>query len=190
MFRPIPWHSSTSLRVFYYLFTAKILIQFISLSPQISCWRYLLHFICWNELIFISPLSPPPALFLYVYFIAASSETCEYLLTLLCYHFWGWGCRICQLHFCSGLRLTSKKATYWLWVVTHNVWRWDPGGWTVCDRATKLVTWPATLYFGPYWTIGAVRDRPDPIKWLSCRALASIWLSWPYSSNCSWQTST
>ena len=40
----------------------------------------------------------------------------------------------------------------------HNAWGWDPGGWAVCDQATKKVMWLATLYFGLYWARRAVGE--------------------------------
>ena len=53
---------------------------------------------------------------------------------------------------------SPNKATYWPWVVIHNAWGWDPGGWGVHNVATKEVMWSATLLFGPYWARRAVRE--------------------------------
>ena len=62
------------------------------------------------------------------------------------------------------------------WIATRNDLEQDTNGWTARG--------PAMIYLGTYRT-RRWSKRPDPIIGWSCQVLVLIWLSRPYTSNCS-----
>ena len=72
---------------------------------------------------------------------------------------------------------TSYKAT-------HNVWGWDPRGWSICDLVIKVVRWPLTLHFKAYCAELAVREAQS--DQLAGHTQEPTWLSCLYSSNSSY----
>ena len=76
-----------------------------------------------------------------------------------------WGCWICSLHLCSGVRLlTPNGATCWPWVATRKVLGWDPSGWAVIDL---LIEWSITCNIPLYPLLGLMSSWINQLLMLS-----------------------
>ena len=116
-----------------------------------------------HALIYFSFFSQTLMTFLSLIWLLSKSSIVHILLNLI----WllpfqwcrpvNWGCRICWLHLCRGVKLLSYEATCWLWVATHNAWGWI----LVAEQSVtwqRKVMWLATILFGPYWAKRAVGE--------------------------------
>ena len=78
-----------------------------------------------------------------------------------------------------------NEATCWLWVATHYVWGQNPGGKAAHDPVAKVVTLPVTFHFDSHWAKWVVKTGLNQSINSLGQLLAPTWLSWPYSSKCS-----
>ena len=88
---------------------------------------------------------------------------CEFRCFLLLFYLSVvWGCRICRLHFCGGVRTLTpnNKATCWLWVATRNFWEENPGGLAVFRSPSSQVT----CYTQLWGLLGSANCRQGPIR--------------------------
>ena len=95
----------------------------------------------------------------------------------------------CRLSDSKSLLVSSlNKAICWPWVVIHKAWGRDPGSWTVLGPTTEVVTWLATLPFGPKFN--ELSKRPDPINQLVMSSLnTSMIVPTVFFKLLLWQTS-
>ena len=66
----------------------------------------------------------------------------------------------CNDHHVSAevVEYTDCTSNCYLLVPIRNGCGWDPGGWEVCDLATKVIPLQAELYFGGYWARSAIGE--------------------------------
>ena len=101
----------------------------------------------------------------------------------LFYHPIDWDSKIHWQRLSRGLRSGQRSNLLELGAI-NNASRQDPGGWEVLDTAAKVITWSERI-----WVLFSETSVwSGPIRWRdsSCEAQEPIWLSRPYSSNCSY----